>query len=353
MNKPARAWCFTINNHGGLPDIDDFPRARYLIYQEEMGDNGTPHLQGYVEFTAPVRMSSLRNALPTSVGVAHWERRAGTRDQARDYCRKDGTRLTGPYEYGDWDSGGAGNRTDLTAVKRMLDDGASDLQVADEHFGSWCRYRNSFAAYRALKRTTTDRQDLEVDVMIGPPGCGKTYRAQQILGPERYEKEQGKWWQGYAYQKHVLIDEFKGDYPFLELLRVCDKQSSPQVETKGSSIQCAATRVIFTSNHPLSSWYGLGCSMEALLRRITRLWIYDPALNYPLVYTASEYVQYAKHCAAMQLGRRVDKHITAPHKLYAEAPALYDYHIAKLEKAKPSGDRAMAALSNIQAERVE
>lgn len=353
MNKPARAWCFTINNHGGLPDIDDFPGARYLIYQEEMGDNGTPHLQGYVEFNAPVRMSRLRNALSSAIGVAHWERRAGTRDQARDYCRKGDSRLTGPYEFGDWNSGGAGNRTDLAAVKRMLDDGASDLQVADDHFGSWCRYRNSFAAYRALKRKTNDRQTLEVDVMCGPPGCGKTYRAQHILGPDRYEKEQGKWWQGYAYQTHVLFDEFKGDYPFLELLRVCDKQSSPQVETKGSSIQCAATRVIFTSNHPLSTWYGLGCSMEALLRRITRLWIFDPALNYPLVYTSLEYAQFERHCAAVKLQHRCTQHINAAARVYSEAPALYDYHVQKLEDAKPSGERAMAALNVIQARRVE
>ena len=33
---------------------------------------------------------------------SHHEQRRGTRDQARDYCRKVETRVEGPYEFGEW-----------------------------------------------------------------------------------------------------------------------------------------------------------------------------------------------------------------------------------------------------------
>lgn len=41
-------WCFTINNPEGLLDFDTLPPHKYCVYQEEIGENGTLHFQGYV-----------------------------------------------------------------------------------------------------------------------------------------------------------------------------------------------------------------------------------------------------------------------------------------------------------------
>lgn len=116
----ARAWCFTVNNPTFAPE--DLPAAtyeRYVCWQLECGENGTVHVQGYVEFDRPVRLAALKRWLAT----AHFEKRHGTREQARDYCRKEDSRLAGPYERGDFAAGGAGTRNDLAEAVNALKEG--------------------------------------------------------------------------------------------------------------------------------------------------------------------------------------------------------------------------------------
>ena len=57
--KPSRAWCFTINNPthkvlfpDGLPD-----GIKYIVYQLERGEQGTPHLQGFIQLSRPQQIS--------------------------------------------------------------------------------------------------------------------------------------------------------------------------------------------------------------------------------------------------------------------------------------------------------
>ena len=50
--SPARHWCFTLNNHNN-EDIklisSNSSKIKRFVFQEEIGENGTPHLQGYLE----------------------------------------------------------------------------------------------------------------------------------------------------------------------------------------------------------------------------------------------------------------------------------------------------------------
>lgn len=56
------------------------------IVGEEVGENGTPHLQGYVEFPKKVRPIGYKG-FPKEM---HWEKCQGTREQNVRYCSKDG-----------------------------------------------------------------------------------------------------------------------------------------------------------------------------------------------------------------------------------------------------------------------
>jgi len=103
----GRFWCFTLNN----PEhsLEDWPDSvSYYIYQGEIGENGTYHFQGYIEFKSNQRLSYCKQILPT----AHWELRRGTAAEARDYCQKEDSRVEGPWEFGTI-SKGQGRRTDL------------------------------------------------------------------------------------------------------------------------------------------------------------------------------------------------------------------------------------------------
>lgn len=93
----ARRWCFTWNNYTDevieslktvCPD-----RADYLMYGTEIGESGTPHLQGYVEFGSPLAISTVKSRLdPKLKGKSpiHVETCKGSQEQNINYCSKDG-----------------------------------------------------------------------------------------------------------------------------------------------------------------------------------------------------------------------------------------------------------------------
>lgn len=115
----ARRWVFTLNN----PATDDLPPApyeRYVSWQRERGASGTPHLQGYLECSRPVRLAALKAWL----AGAHFEQARGSRDSAREYTRKEESREAGPFERGTWSAGGQGSRSDLEdAINVAISDG--------------------------------------------------------------------------------------------------------------------------------------------------------------------------------------------------------------------------------------
>lgn len=147
----GRAWVFTLNN----PTSDELPlhpKERYVIYQRERGENGTPHLQGYIELTTNSKLGGMKKWLPG----AHFELRRGTRDQARAYCRKEETAEAGPWERGDFDQGGQGKRNDLADAVNALKEGGM-RQVAEEHPTAFVKFsRGLRELQRELKEKPRD-----------------------------------------------------------------------------------------------------------------------------------------------------------------------------------------------------
>uniref|UniRef100_UPI004047E79C hypothetical protein n=1 Tax=Shewanella sp. TaxID=50422 RepID=UPI004047E79C len=95
--SPARDWVFTINN----PSEKDWDKVwafsyKYLVFQVEVGESGTPHIQGFVQMQELIRITGLKKLHKR----AHWEKRRGTPDEAADYCKKEESRIDGPYEDG-------------------------------------------------------------------------------------------------------------------------------------------------------------------------------------------------------------------------------------------------------------
>lgn len=82
----AKNWCFTLNNY----TEDEYNEVKtwncqYLVVGREVGDQGTKHLQGYVQLIKKMRLTGVRKL---SVR-AHWEVSKGTPEQASEYCKKD------------------------------------------------------------------------------------------------------------------------------------------------------------------------------------------------------------------------------------------------------------------------
>ncbi len=97
--SPANAWCFTLNNytkteHEFLSSTFlSLAEKYYYIIGKEVGEQGTPHLQGYIALKdekkkfRPLPKFAVkrddRNAM-------HFERAKGNRRQNYMYCSKDG-----------------------------------------------------------------------------------------------------------------------------------------------------------------------------------------------------------------------------------------------------------------------
>jgi len=82
-----RRWCFTLNNHTDeeLAQIHKgFGTAKYIM-GDEIGANGTRHVQGYVEFKNPRSLSALKKTCKR----AHWEPARGNRKDNQTYCSKE------------------------------------------------------------------------------------------------------------------------------------------------------------------------------------------------------------------------------------------------------------------------
>lgn len=273
-DKKQRAWVFTLNNPSetllkreGMDDALALPSAaiRYGIWQVERGESGTTHLQGYLEFSKPVRLSHCRKVIPG----AHFESRRGTRDQAIAYCEKEDTRIDGPFEHGRRDTGGQGKRSDLIAVKEAIDAGATEKDIANEHFSTWCRNYRAFERYRHLTSTQRDWKTI-VELRYGTPGTGKSRTAMDLY-PGAYWKPRGLWWDGYEGQEVVILDEFFGWLTWDALLKICDRYPL-NVETKGGTVAFTARRLVITTNADPRRWYGVRCPFEAFARRVDR-WI--------------------------------------------------------------------------------
>ena len=85
----SRGWCFTLNNYEES-DIDLLTQlwddVRY-VFQEETGEEGTPHLQGVVYFENARSFESMKQ-IDTRI---HWERCRSLK-KSIDYCNKSETR---------------------------------------------------------------------------------------------------------------------------------------------------------------------------------------------------------------------------------------------------------------------
>lgn len=82
----VRNWTFTLNNYTP-EEIKDLAQQECYLFQEETGENGTPHLQGMLCFPNPMSLSSMKKVN----GRAHWEP-CRNKIASIQYCSKEKTR---------------------------------------------------------------------------------------------------------------------------------------------------------------------------------------------------------------------------------------------------------------------
>lgn len=244
----SREWCFTINNYTD-EDVESITalKSRYLVYSYEVGEETkTAHIQGYVVFDDAKTMSSVSKKLRR----AHLEPARGTAESNRIY-------IVGPYEKNGkskpynpnhterGDIPRQGKRNDLDEMREQLKENPSMRHVVETAKS----YQSIKMAEIYLKYKETRRSKKPVIIWYyGETGTGKTERALAELGDDYYPcARTGRWFDGYDAHKDILVDDVRYDFmPFSEWLKFMGRAPF-QVETKGSTRQMLAERVIFTS----------------------------------------------------------------------------------------------------------
>jgi len=267
---------------------------KYLVYQwEKCPNTGKRHAQGYVVFKRSIKLRPAQRLIHPEICM-HMETPNGTHEQNRSYCTKEESRIEGPFEFGELPVSQQGKRTDLDdAISDFMNPKLPLTQVIKKHANAYVRYHKGFEKLR-------DRVDfeevpkfrkLEVTVLFGVAGCGKSRWASNSESVFMLNKQNGStWWNYYDGEDTLIIDDFYGWLPYAEMLKTIDGYKQP-LGTKGSFTVARWTKVFITSNVHPREWY------SALAEKHT-VWSDDPDVEAGL----SRRVHFIFECSTNMFG---------------------------------------------------
>lgn len=255
-----RHWCFTINN----PTADDniskekFEHISYLIAGKEVGEDGTPHLQGYVCFINRKRLTTVKKFFPR----AHLEVKKGTVKQALTYCKKDG----------DWEEWGVVPVTQKEATQNRWDNArklAEEGNFEEIPSDMWIRYLHSFMRIRQEKQRPPPKLKAKHNVwIVAPSGHGKSTYAWEEY-PEAYDKMPNKWWLAYHNEDTIILDDWGPEqckYMAYYMKRWADVFPF-MAETKGGGRFIRPKKFVVTSQYMIEECFDDPKVVEAIQNR--------------------------------------------------------------------------------------
>lgn len=268
MSKVAR-WCFTVNNPGSWVPAFDEETMVYLVWANERGEDGTPHVQGYVRFKTRKAMATAKRIISDR---AHLETARGTEGQNRDYCNKQP--LDGLHEHGTFDAtaGTRGKRNDLKECLDKLKAGIPKAKVFMEHPDLIVKYPTGMEKVaEVLLGPPPPYREVHNLVLWGSTGTGKSRRALNTF-PDAYRGTVGVGtFDRYSGEKEVILDEFDPcSVPIQELLQWLDIYST-QLKCRYTNKYARWTKMIIIANDPPAQWYLMEAQTrrDALLRRLS------------------------------------------------------------------------------------
>lgn len=283
-----------MNNPGEIrPVISD--KMNYLIYQLEEGELGTPHLQGFVQY----KISTAITAVIKYFTGAHVIVSNGTPEQNKTYCSKE-PRLDGPFEFGTLTT--QGKRNDLTAVVETIRNAKRPIEeVIEVHPEQFIKYHTGIQKlinYHLEKKTRLEFREMNVIVLHGPTGTGKTRKAKSYSDDFYLVRNEGEhlWFDNYTGQSHLIIDEFKNWITLTQLLGLLDGHQC-RLSIKGAFTYAQWNTVIITSNLHPDQWYpNIDDEHRAALnRRFNHIILIDSPIifsNAPVASTDSAFLGY-------------------------------------------------------------
>lgn len=287
--------CWTLNNYTAeeLQKINDVNKhielnLRYLLYVKQIGEKGTPHLQGFAQFYhsgGPKRIQKLMGKNKKDQNRI-WNKRAdGTAKQAIDYIieNKKGTNQDLPVSFGE-PCFGQGQRSELVLVHKAIEEGKTEQDIGINFPTQYLKYHSGIGKLIKLHKKPkilTRSQPLELHITIGPAGIGKSHDTIELLLGKTVAiidnlSLKHNNWENYDGEDIVFIDDFDSNNiqptTFFNLVDGITKN----VNKKYSNFKFVATKIYITCpDHPIFWWKHWMAespnNWEQLARRITTL----------------------------------------------------------------------------------
>lgn len=174
-----KSWLYTLNNWTDVEfcSVKNW-ECNYHVVGCEVGEKGTPHLQGCITFSKPCRIKSLKKLNER----IHWEA-VNNIDMARNYCTKGKDVFIR-------DNRKQGERSDLILLANKLSSGITVTEVAKEFPSDFIRYHRGIERFAELVQYRFESANYTLEecckyvelsplenytnVIIGKPNCGKT-----------------------------------------------------------------------------------------------------------------------------------------------------------------------------------
>lgn len=298
VDSQVRCWVGTWNNPK-MSD-DEFKSLlsswlldkilTYAIFQREKGEEtGTIHFQFFLNFRSAKRFSKLKKMLPYG---CHFKPMRTTKTLCRNYCSKEETRVSGPYEIGEFVEERA--RTDRSKAYSLLAQGV-EIEKINEAFETVVVDNLSKMEKYQIQKLKWKVKDLfrniEVYYIYGSPGFGKTTlvyeladcKPSDIYVVTRYSDK--FMFSEYRGQKYILFDEFYGQIKPITYLNKLLEPAPIDLRIMNGTFPAMFEKVYFVSNYSIKEIYKneqeeIKVSYDAFYRRINKVYHFYAPLKY-------------------------------------------------------------------------
>lgn len=254
---------YTVNNY--TPEDEKRLQAlecSYHVYGREIGDEGTPHLQGCITFQTAYRFRAAVRVLGGHLTVPK------VLDQARNYCLKGNDFVVVDHRK-------KTQRSDLLVVAEAVAAGGKLHMIGREFPSTFIRYHRGIGALMDCYQDCEPRTAKPfVTWIYGDTGSGKT-RGVHEAEPSLWTSsaDLSTFFNGYRNQVSVLLDDFRGGQcKFSFLLRLLDRYQLT-VNVKNGYKEWNPKRIWITCNRDPQGCYPNidERNMGQLLRRVDEI----------------------------------------------------------------------------------
>ena len=191
----------------------------------EVGESGTPHIQGFIHLKNAMTMSAFKKMLGTN--RVHIEPARGTDYEAWMYCVKDADKPD-YFEVNRWGDEPSieGELSDWEKIAKMVTEGATNLEIISKYPSIAIRCQAALDRMRLeIERKNAEWRTLEVKFITGPTGCGKTRTVMENYGYAnvyRIQNYNSSMFDEYMGEDVIVFEEFRGQVRIEQMLNFLD-----------------------------------------------------------------------------------------------------------------------------------